>query len=93
MSTAVRFTTFGTMTAAQYEAFATAYGHDVLACPATRFFETSANSASRRTQRSAPAKNRYSGPRRHCESRVSEVHADGVLGPNGSRWQRETARV
>jgi hypothetical protein len=30
VSTAVRFTTFGTMTADQYEAFANAYGHDVL---------------------------------------------------------------
>ncbi|MEV0284384.1 phosphotransferase [Kribbella sp. NPDC050820] len=30
VSTAVRLTTFGTMNAKEYEAFATAYGHDVL---------------------------------------------------------------
>jgi hypothetical protein len=31
VSTAVRFTTFGTMTFEEYEAFAGAYGHDVVA--------------------------------------------------------------
>jgi hypothetical protein len=69
VSTAVRYSTFGTMSAADYRDLAQAYGHDVMGSPSFETLRTSASFGLPATPLSVRVRTRSSARRLLYESR------------------------